>query len=80
MKDERKIERRICWPLFDKVCLEGGCSYCNDHPFRKVSTIRNAIRRSRSIERTVGHQIRLEGALDYGLRHNFHNAETRSKP
>ena len=30
--------RRICWPP-DLTCLEGGCGYCEDHPFRSHRTI-----------------------------------------
>jgi len=33
------MKRRICWPKFDKVCLQGGCGYCDDHPFRTEATI-----------------------------------------
>lgn len=24
------MRRKICWPDFDYVCLEGGCGYCQD--------------------------------------------------
>lgn len=23
------MKRWICWPTFDAVCVQGGCSYCN---------------------------------------------------
>lgn len=36
-------QRRICWPTFDRVCLMGGCLYCNDNPYRAVTEIRAAI-------------------------------------
>lgn len=26
--------RRICWPDFDRVCAQGGCSYCRDESYR----------------------------------------------
>lgn len=33
-------ERRICWPEPDWCCLEGGCGYCNDGPWKYVSIIK----------------------------------------
>lgn len=35
----RNNERRICWPNPDEVCIEGGCIYCNDKPFKSVEEI-----------------------------------------
>jgi hypothetical protein len=32
-------QRRICWPDPDWCCLEGGCGYCNDGPFKNVGQI-----------------------------------------
>lgn len=37
-----RTRRRICWPNFDKVCLQGGCSYCSDNELRTVASIRKA--------------------------------------
>jgi hypothetical protein len=31
--------RRICWPDPDAVCLQGGCSYCNEGDFQTLRTI-----------------------------------------
>lgn len=36
------MKRRICWPDFDKVCLEGGCLYCEDNPIRDHDMIMRA--------------------------------------
>jgi hypothetical protein len=40
---KRRTRRRICWPNPDTVCLEGGCSYCNENPFRGLAVIRRWI-------------------------------------
>lgn len=37
------MKRRICWPEFDLVCLEGGCGYCGDHPYRTEKAILAAL-------------------------------------
>lgn len=34
------VKRRICWPNPDSVCLQGGCTHCNDKPFRDLEQIR----------------------------------------
>lgn len=60
-----KPQRRICWPP-DEVCLEGGCLFCNDSPYRYVSAIEDY---------AIEHGM-LE-AFDYGKRHGWNNAEIR---
>jgi len=60
-------KRRICWPYPDKVCLEGGCIYCNDYPFRAVSAIQQYA------ESTNG----LEKAFEWGQQNGWPNVETR---
>lgn len=74
-------QRRICWPDFDCTCLEGGCGYCNEHPFRSVSTIEGAIERDMgtSFNRGDGSPGDLRESLNWGMRHNWCNAESRSK-
>lgn len=32
-------KRRICWPNPDAVCLQGGCSYCNDCDYKFLHEI-----------------------------------------
>lgn len=32
-------KRRICWPNPDAVCLQGGCSYCNDEEYQPLYII-----------------------------------------
>lgn len=49
------MKRRICWPEFDTVCLEGGCGYCGDHPYRTEAQIRARLATARQLR-----------ALDYG--------------
>lgn len=39
MTRKTRTWRRICWPNPDRVCLQGGCGYCNTHPFRTVDAI-----------------------------------------
>jgi hypothetical protein len=38
--------RRICWPNPDAVCLQGGCSYCNDYDFRPLAEVFRYARRT----------------------------------
>lgn len=66
-------QRRICWPDFDRTCLEGGCGYCNKNPFRNVTSIERAVKRGKGL----GAIADLQRAFDYGLKHNWHNAESR---
>lgn len=60
--------RRICWPNPGVVCLHGGCLYCNDGRYRKVSTIRRW---------AMGESDAIWEAFIVGLTHDFYNAETR---
>ena len=30
---------RICWPVPDKVCLQGGCVHCRDEPLRTIAQV-----------------------------------------
>lgn len=62
------LQRRICWPLPDRVCLQGGCAYCNDYPFRSVRGLRAYALRHELIE-----------AFEYGQRHRFNKAEVKVK-
>lgn len=45
-----KIKRKICWPDPDGVCMEGGCTYCNDGRFILIETIKKIARRKGMIE------------------------------
>lgn len=62
----RKQERRICWPMPDEVCLEGGCIYCNDKPFKSVEDIRMYAEAGGLLD-----------SFDYGQARNWNNAESR---
>lgn len=71
------VSRRICWPDPDATCLHGGCSYCNEHPFKPLSVIRRYALRSGVLpHRAIGEQDALE-AYRYGLTNDFFNTETR---
>lgn len=59
-------ERRICWPYPDKVCLEGGCGYCNDNNFLPLDQIQE-----------YAEQENMLTAYWWGLERHFNNAETR---
>jgi hypothetical protein len=62
--------RRICWPTPDGVCMQGGCIYCNDNPYRHLNGILD-------YARSHG----LTPAYNYGLSRAFNNADTRkTKP
>lgn len=41
MVGESIPRRRICWPDPDATCLEGGCSYCQDHLLIAEQVIEN---------------------------------------
>lgn len=62
----RKQERRICWPNPDEVCLEGGCMYCNDNPFKLVDDIE-----------VYAEARDLMDSFIYGGSRNWNNAESR---
>lgn len=40
-----KGKRKICWPVFDRACLEGGCGYCADGRFILWDTILREVKR-----------------------------------
>ncbi|HEX4502160.1 MAG TPA: hypothetical protein VH187_13570 [Scandinavium sp.] len=72
------MERRICWPEFDATCLEGGCMYCNDNPFKSLNAIRSKVLKMKvTHNRGDGKERDSMDALMYGIRHNFFNADTR---
>lgn len=58
-------KRKICWPTPDKVCLHGGCGYCNDEKYKTLEVIEK--------------YAEVNDLLDdyyYGLDNGFFNAET----
>lgn len=61
--------RRICWPKFDKVCLEGGCLYCNDYPFRPVAEIWDMV--------NVPFGAEMREAFTYGEEQGWNHAESK---
>lgn len=70
--------RRICWPNPDATCLEGGCGYCNDSPFRALAVIRKYAESAGQVHNRNGGKTQdAVTAYNYGFRHNFFNAETR---
>ena len=70
-------QRRICWPKPDATCLEGGCGYCNDEPFRDVAQIRRYAERAGVIpNRAQGEQDALR-AFTYGHQRGWNNAQWR---
>jgi hypothetical protein len=73
----RIVSRRICWPTPDATCLNGGCGYCNDYPFRSMRVLVAYARRTGRIHhRAAGSEDATE-ALQYGLVRQFLNAEVR---
>ena len=58
------MRRRICWPTFDLTCLQGGCIYCDDNPYRAEAKIRRAFPSNQPGRFTVAEQ---EQALAYSL-------------
>ena len=72
-------QRRICWPNPDATCLEGGCGYCNDYPFRNVSTIENYAKKAGIVpNRGTGKQNAMK-AFNDGKWSKWRNAESRIK-
>ena len=80
MTTEGTPQRRICWPVFDCTCLEGGCGWCNDSRFRNVSSIERAVRsgQAQPYHRGTGDKI-FDPAQSFrrGQRHGWGNAESR---
>lgn len=71
-------QRRICWPDPDATCLEGGCGYCNDHPFRSISSIQDYAVTVVNV-RNRG-DLKIVSALQAfttGYRAGFYNAQTK---
>lgn len=71
-------ERRICWPDPDATCLNGGCSWCNTHPFRKISTIERYANKAGVLPHRGKGEDDAVHAFRYGLAHHFFNVETRT--
>lgn len=59
-------ERKICWPKPDGVCMQGGCGYCNDKPFRSIGEVE-----------AKAYNLGLTKDFRWGKSRNFCNAETR---
>jgi hypothetical protein len=66
VEDRRRVmrRRRICWPTPDSVCLQGGCLWCNDYPFRTLREVRQ-----------YAFANDMLAALNYGERQFFLNTE-----
>jgi hypothetical protein len=70
-------KRRICWPDPDATCLEGGCTYCDENPFRSLREIRLYAETAGVFpNRALGERTAL-AAYEWGLENNFPYAETR---
>lgn len=68
-------KRRICWPNPDATCLEGGCSYCNDYPYRGTSVIRRYAENAGVLpHRSKGEGLAID-ALNWGFRNDFVRAD-----
>jgi hypothetical protein len=71
-------QRRICWPEFDATCLEGGCGYCNDNPYRSMRSIeRKAKKMGTTYNRGNGKKRDPMEAFQYGRDHHWNNADSR---
>ena len=70
-------KRRICWPNPDATCLEGGCLYCNDYPYRNVTTIERYAQKAGVVpNRGIGEKPAME-AFNYGRRCSWNNADSK---
>lgn len=70
-------KRRICWPTPDATCLEGGCTYCDENPFRSLGEIRAYAETAGVLpNRAIGERAAL-AAFEWGLDNNFPYAEKR---
>lgn len=70
--------RRICWPNPDATCLEGGCGYCNDSPFRAITQIRKYAQSAGQVPNRGNDKTQdAVDAFNYGYKHHFWNAEVR---
>lgn len=73
-------QRRICWPDPDATCLEGGCIYCNDHPFRNVGEIARYAQNAELVEHRGGQRLSGWEAYLNGRRNYWGNALVRTVP
>lgn len=64
------MERRICWPDPDATCLEGGCLYCDEHPFRSFAEIRRYVESVGMVPSGTGKKLALVAWHD-GLANDF---------
>lgn len=74
-------QRRICWPEPDATCIEGGCSWCNDNPWRSVESIRRYCEKAGTLRNRYGgtSQDAMQ-AFRYGESRGWNNAQTREWP
>jgi hypothetical protein len=42
-------KRKICWPVFDRTCLEGGCLWCSEGRLVQLDTIRRKVSASEDV-------------------------------
>lgn len=49
-----KPARRICWPNPDATCLEGGCGWCDEYPFRTLAVIERYARSAGQVPNRCG--------------------------
>lgn len=72
------MRRRICWPNPDATCLEGGCLYCNDYPYRDIEDIRAWAQHAGTV-RHRGSFLPVDARVIFlaGLDNDFYNTELR---
>jgi hypothetical protein len=73
-------QRRICWPDPDWCCLEGGCGYCNDGPFKNIGAIANYARKAGVKVWESGETRDYWASFRYGQRWGWPNTQQRVVP
>ena len=76
-------ERKICWPKPDATCIEGGCLYCEDGPWKSENAVRRFCMRAEHhgkelMNRGNGKTTKAMAAYEYGISHGWGNAPTRT--
>lgn len=69
--------RRICWPSPDATCLEGGCLYCNEAPFRALRTIDEYVVSAGVLPNRGKGETEALDAWRYGLARGFNGVEVK---
>ena len=69
--------RKICWPDPDATCLNGGCGWCNEYPYRSMRTIMRFAKQAGQIPHRGSGDDDAYEALMWGVGYEFGNVDKR---